>query len=198
MAGVVLCGGTSRRLGVDKSTLIVAGEPLYRRAARALAAIADPVVIASGGNRRLGATEWEEVDDGEHPGDGPVAGILAGLRASPHDLIAVVAVDLPFASVELLGALRARWQGEAALVPVDANGRPQPLHALYRRTAAPALSAYLGSGGRRVDGALEAIGAAFVDAADLVEPGRPWSFNLNAAGDITELRRFVRQLPVGD
>ena len=48
-AGIVLTGGRSRRLGVDKATLVLDGETLAQRAARHLEAVCAPVVEAGDG-----------------------------------------------------------------------------------------------------------------------------------------------------
>lgn len=44
-AGILLAAGGSRRLGRDKRLLQIGGETLLRRAARALAAVAEPAVV---------------------------------------------------------------------------------------------------------------------------------------------------------
>lgn len=137
LAGLVLCGGSGRRMGRDKALLDVEGQPLVVRAAARLAAVADPVLLAPGRTGRLGDLGYPEVGD-ELPDAGPVAGLAAGLAASPHPLMAVVAVDLPFASPTLLRLLATTWDGEDAVVPVTAHG-PEPLHAVYARSALPAI-----------------------------------------------------------
>ena len=51
-AGILLTGGRSRRLGVDKATLVLDGETLAQRAARRLGAVCEPVVEAGDGVER--------------------------------------------------------------------------------------------------------------------------------------------------
>jgi len=80
-------------MGTDKALLEMEdGGPLLLRVALRLAEVADPVMLASGSAGRLEAFGYPEVGD-EVPGAGPLAGIAAGLAASPHELTAVVAVD---------------------------------------------------------------------------------------------------------
>jgi len=43
-AGVLLTGGSSRRLGFDKATVMVGDETLAERAARVLSAVCSPVI----------------------------------------------------------------------------------------------------------------------------------------------------------
>lgn len=142
VAGVVLAGGRSRRMGSDKALLELDGVSLVERAARRLAAICSRVVVADGGRGVLDRVT--SVPDG--PGQGPVAGILGAAAAFPGTSLLVLACDLPRVPISLLGELATRTTSDWA-VP-RWRGRLEPLCALYR---APALEAL----GRRVaDGIL--------------------------------------------
>lgn len=185
MSGVVLAGGDSRRMGVDKATLRTAGgATAVEHAARVLeVACASPVVVATGTAGRLGPLPWAEVDDGPHRGDGPLAGLLAALRSSPAPVVAALAVDLPDASPELLGWLRAQWRaGDGAVVPVDPTGRPQPLHALYATATAGRLAERLAAGDRRVLRFVEAVGARLLTPPPELGAAAWWN-NRNEPGD---------------
>jgi molybdopterin-guanine dinucleotide biosynthesis protein A len=117
-------------MGVDKALLEIGGEPLVARAARLLSEVADPVVLAPGtvGRLRRDFGYLEIADD--RPGAGPLGGLAAALAASPHPLVAAVAVDMPFASPAVFGLLASLHDGEDAIVPVTASGL-EPLHAVY-------------------------------------------------------------------
>jgi molybdopterin-guanine dinucleotide biosynthesis protein A len=69
----------------------------------------------------------------------PLAGLVAGLAASRHDLVFACAADMPFASDErLLDALFKAIEGHDAAMPEQGEA-PQPLCSLWRRT--PSLAA---------------------------------------------------------
>lgn len=178
ISGVVLAGGASRRMGVDKATLRTAeGRTFVEHAAQVLeAAGAAPVAIASGTAGRLGPLAWAQLDDGPHRGDGPLAGLLAALQWSPAPVVAVLAVDLPEASAPLLRWLRAQWRpGDRALVPVDPGGRPQPLHALVATAAADLLEERLAGGDRRVLRFVDAAGARLLTPPAGLAAGAWWT-----------------------
>ena len=159
LAGAVLCGGASTRMGTDKAELVVDGERLVERAARRLATVADPVLIASGRGQRIGglAPEWLQVDDVVDDA-GPLAGIAATLTASPQPLVAVVAVDLVQLDAALLAWLASLWrEGDAAVVPRDEDGRIQPLHAVYATFAGPAFVAAVRAARFSVQDAVDAL-----------------------------------------
>jgi molybdopterin-guanine dinucleotide biosynthesis protein A len=184
ISGVVLAGGASRRMGVDKATLRTdAGLTFVEHAASVLgAAGARPVAIATGTAGRLGPLPWPEVDDGPHRGAGPLAGVLAALRWSPAPVVAVLAVDLPGASAPLLRWLASQWRhDDRALVPLDPTGRAQPLHALFATATADLLEHRLAAGDRRVLGFAEAAGARLLTPPADVDG--VWWTNRNRPGD---------------
>ncbi len=131
---VLLTGGTSRRMGVDKATLLVGGVPLAWRVARALAAVGGPVVEVG-----PGAVPWLPVAREEPPGGGPLAGLVAGwswlAAIGVEGPVVVAACDLPRLSTRTVRWLLER-PGSGSVVPV-LGGRPQPLCA---RWSGPALA----------------------------------------------------------
>ena len=190
LAGVVLAGGRSRRMGTDKALVAVGGRPLVARVAARLASVADPVILAPGTPGRLGdlGLGLAEVPDALSDA-GPLAGLVAGLRASPHELTAVAAVDLPFVSATLFALLAGLRADEDAVVPVDGEGRLQPVHAVYARAALPALEAALAAGQRRLTDAVAALRLRLVgpDEWEAVEPGGACFRNLNVPADLEGL-----------
>lgn len=178
MSGLVLAGGASRRMGRDKAMLELDGEPMVLRSARVLAGFCDEVLVASGDGRRLDSLGLRQVTD-VLPGAGPLAGIAAGLQAAANPLVAVVAVDMPDTDPGVFGRLAGMWAGEPAVVPV-VGGRPEPLHAIWARSAAPVLVAFLHGGGRAVTEALSLLGARLVD----LDGTMPFATNVNTPEDL--------------
>ncbi len=128
-------------MGRDKALVEFEGEPLVLRVARRLSEVAHPVLLAPGRPGRLGDLGYAEVADASEQA-GPLGGIVAGVAASPHDLIAVVATDMPFVSPSIFRLLAALHAEDDAIVPV-VGGNLEPLHAVYARSSLPALRAAL-------------------------------------------------------
>lgn len=156
LSGVLLAGGASRRMGRDKAWVQLAGEPLAVRVLRVLDEVCDEVAVASGDGRRLAALGRPQVRDADE-GAGPLAGLVAGLEAARHELVVVLAVDLPNAHAGVLRRLGRIWRGEPAVVP-DVDGRLQVLHAVWSRAASTPLRARLASGEPAVTAAARALG----------------------------------------
>ena len=137
-------------MGTDKALMEIEGQPLLRRVARRLAEVADPVLLAPGPDTGrlagVGGLEGLPMVADAAAGAGPLGAIVAGLRASPHRVLAVVAVDMPDLCPALLRAMGLGWRpGVDVRVPVTAAG-PQPLHAIWARGALPALEGALREG----------------------------------------------------
>ena len=79
--GVVLCGGQSRRMGRDKARLVLEGETLVSRAIRALDAVSDEVVLATGERPRYPESGRRCVLDSV-PDGGPLAGLAGRARSA--------------------------------------------------------------------------------------------------------------------
>jgi molybdopterin-guanine dinucleotide biosynthesis protein A len=153
LAGLLLTGGASRRLGTDKGQLVLAGETLAARAARSLSAVCGPVLEVGGGMSALPAIR-------ERPaGGGPLAAIAAGgaaLRERGHHGAAIVlAVDFPNVTEPLLELLR-DWPGEPTAVPSD-EGRLQVACARYGGDALLAAQSLVIGGVRALHALLDVV-----------------------------------------
>jgi molybdopterin-guanine dinucleotide biosynthesis protein A len=160
VAGAVLTGGSSRRMGRDKALADFAGRPLAAVAIDALrAAGADPVVTVGGDLAGLGRAGLVAIAD-LHPGEGPLGGIVTAMGWSPRPSTVVLSCDLPAVGerevAALVGALAARPEADVAAAEVD--GRPQYLAAAYRARAGRALSAAFAEGERAVRRAMTRCG----------------------------------------
>src|SRR5438105_2544862 len=84
-AGVLLTGGASRRMGLDKATLVVDGETFAQRAARVLTAACDPVIEVGSGVTVLPCAREEPLEIRVHgPGETP-APLVVTMRTPGTD-----------------------------------------------------------------------------------------------------------------
>ena len=151
------------------------------RAIARVTPIASTLILASGRNpvERRGAITVMDSGDAR----GPLAGIVAALQASPHQLCAAVAVDMPDIDTGLLLALAARCAGHDAAVPLSDRG-VEPLHAVYARSALSRLLTAVDSPDPSMRGGLRRLRVSYVVASSLgASPG--FARNLNTPGDVS-------------
>ena len=152
VAGLLLTGGASRRLGRDKATLVVHGERLADRGARVLGAVCAPVLEVGPGVSALPSVREEPA------GSGPLAALAAGgaeLSRRGHDDAALLrGVDLAFVDAPLLELL-ATWPGDGVVVPVR-DGRRQTCCARFGREALVTAAQLVARGERSLHALLDA------------------------------------------
>ncbi|MHA6532641.1 molybdenum cofactor guanylyltransferase [Paenibacillus sp. BAC0078] len=176
ITGVILAGGTSRRMGTDKALLLLAGKPLIAYTAARLSQIAATVVIACGEEEREAYRTFHlPMIPDRYPGLGPLAGLHAALMEAHTEWVVLLACDLPFASEGLLRhmlALIADGTAAQAIVPVTSEGKVQPLLALYHRSILPVLEEALKRNELRVMDFLAGLTVHYVHEGDYPEgPG---------------------------
>jgi molybdopterin-guanine dinucleotide biosynthesis protein A len=137
--GILLTGGSSRRMATDKSAIVWRGETFAARAARVLAQVCVPAVEVGAGVTALPSVREEP------PGAGPLAALVAGARAlAKPGPVVLLACDLPLVDVPLLQLL-ATWAGDRTVIPV-AGGRAQYACARYGSDAVARAQAALAAG----------------------------------------------------
>ncbi len=134
--GFILVGGESSRMGRDKSRLVFDGQTSVERITGALRPLTSRIRLV--GARAATDHALPNLPD-LRDGWGPLGGICTALRAAEAEWCAVVACDLPLVTAALLERLweftpEAEPPRHEAVVPIQNDGRPQPLCALYRRT----------------------------------------------------------------
>lgn len=153
VAGFVLAGGKSSRMGQDKAFAAWQGSALLNRALEAMQAVASSTRIV--GAKAKFASYGSVIED-IFAERGPLGGLHAALSTSEQELNLVLAVDLPFASPALLEFLIecAQDAGSMATVP-RLKGGWEPLCAVYRREFAQVAEGALKRGQNAVHRLLE-------------------------------------------
>ena len=155
VAGVVLAGGLSRRMGGgDKTLLTVAGEPMLQRVIdRLKPQVGNLVLNANGDPARFAAYGLPVVTDPIEGFAGPLAGVLAGLRWAGENTnarhVVSAAGDTPFFPRDLVAKLLDAAGGKDRIVLASSNGRAHPVIGLWPVSLADDLDAFLTAGETR-------------------------------------------------
>jgi molybdopterin-guanine dinucleotide biosynthesis protein A len=166
VAGWVLAGGQSRRMGRDKARLAVEGVTLLERIRIVMQQVSFPVEVI--------APKEAYVDLGivtlpdSRPHCGPLGGIETALERTTAEWNLVVACDMPYLTAGWLGGLIKKAQEMDAEVVCGWSPEKgaSPLCAVWRRGALPKVQAALDAGQRRVKDLLEILTVEYVSAED--------------------------------
>jgi molybdopterin-guanine dinucleotide biosynthesis protein A len=192
IAGVLLAGGQSRRMGGgDKALRPLGGQTLLDHViARARPQVAALVLNANGDPSRFARFGLPVVADSIADFAGPLAGILAGLdwaAANRPDcgLIASFATDAPFLPRDLVARLVEGMNREGAeLACAASGGQPHPVIGVWPvRLREELREAVVAEGVRKVDVWTARYRLAMVPFADEVIGVDPF-FNANRPEDL--------------
>ncbi len=169
--GVILAGGKSRRMGVDKAFLNIGREKMIRRVAGELRKIFKEILIC-GGTEEIGVQLGYKVVADIIKGGGPLSGIHAALQHMSYQRCLVVACDMPFVNAAMAQYLVKQAEGYDVAVPRHGI-HLQPLFAVYDRDCLPA-----------VEKSLKAFKYKIADLYQLVRVNYVREENLRALADI--------------
>jgi molybdopterin-guanine dinucleotide biosynthesis protein A len=204
-AGIILAGGKSRRMGIDKAFVAFEGQMLIERVLDALKQVCGEIVIVADDREAYARFGWRVVPD-TLPDFGPLAGLHAGLSAMRAELGVVVAVDMPFLNPLLLRAMLAAAAGWDAVIPAlspdlsaDAVQRQRakdldihPLHAVYRRACLPPIRAAIDRDQRRLNAFFADVRVRYFGADELRahDPDLRSLMNVNTPDDLKQAGRM--------
>lgn len=194
--GFILAGGRSSRMGRDKASLSVGGQTFVERVLSALTPLTTSVRLVGNHPDQL-PTNLEKVPD-VFENWGALGGLHAALAAAHSEWTIIVACDLPFVTSELFAYL-ARLRGNSdAVAPIQLDGRPQPLCALYRvNPCLQRASDLIESGERRPIALLQSVKTRWVKFDELSNLDGSGHFfdNINTPDDFVRATAKERQVP---
>jgi molybdopterin-guanine dinucleotide biosynthesis protein A len=182
IAAFILAGGESRRMGTDKSQLMLHGKSFVEHVAAALAKISEITVV---GKPATHSTKLRQVPD-VHPNWGALGGVHTALASTEAAWCLIVACDFPFVTAELFYRLASLREGYEAVAPVQSDGIPQPLCALYQtKQCLVRAEELINSGERKPVALLQSVQTRWVPFAEIEDlPGAERFFeNINTAAD---------------
>lgn len=212
---IILAGGLSSRMGQPKALLPwVNGESLISHALRkGLDADVADVLISIGDDEQLrDAIQTHIIDTLSNDEKekvsivrdivkrcGPLGGLYSALAVGPSSAYAVMAVDMPFMSMDLYydWLYQVNHNNWTALVPMSGTGKLEPMAGIYKPHIASLLPTVLASEDVSLHHALDTIG--HVETIDAVDYGWELS-NVNHYDDYQWARALAenefRRVPI--
>ena len=141
---VLLAGGSSRRMGRDKATIVFWGEPLWQRQIGLLRDLHPEKIFVS---VREGPP-WLPIDTelllDEPPSRGPLGGLTRALEQMQTSHLLALAVDMPFMTSEQMRVVWGQATQGCGVLPMIGD-RAEPLAAIYPQEAGSEFAAALAS-----------------------------------------------------
>jgi molybdopterin-guanine dinucleotide biosynthesis protein A len=147
---IILAGGSSGRMGTDKSLLPIKSKPIVEHICEQLCDSFEQILISANEVDKLAFLGFEVVTD-RQTGQGPLMGIASALEASENELNFVVACDIPDIDLKFVKRLLTEAQEADIVIPTaDGNEKLEPLFAVYRKSTLGVINEVLSSGGRKI------------------------------------------------
>jgi len=205
VAGVLMAGGLSRRMGGgDKCLRPLAGRPILAHIVeRVRPQVGALLLNANGDPGRFEAFGLPVAADVVEGFAGPLAGVLTGLEwAEKHvpgcRFVASFACDAPFLPLDLVARLLAAVEAEGAdLACASSKGRAHPVFGLWPLALKDELARAMGAEEvRKVDVWTARYRLATVEFAEIDTPAGPLDpfFNTNRPDDLAEAEGFAGAL----
>jgi molybdenum cofactor guanylyltransferase len=189
VAGIVLCGGRSSRMGRPKAWLPFGDELMLQRVVRILRKAVDPVVVVAAPGQDVPPLPSDiEIVRDEIEGKGPLGGLAAGLAAleGKCDAAYLSSCDVPFLQVKFVRRVISFLTSDARL-PVPDIAVPRvsdyfhPLAAAYRVAVLPRVRDLLAADRLRPVFLFDAVPTRMIEKEDLadIDPEFRSLLNLN-------------------
>lgn len=204
IAGIVLSGGLSSRMGGgDKGLLQLGQRSMLSRVLERLSPQVDAVAISANSHPSLFSSfDLPVIPDLGAQRDGPLAGILACMewaaRTNSGTRLVSVAVDTPFFPKELVSAFSQALSNEKGKIAVaSSRGRQHPVFALWDVELRHDLATFMKAGKSLSVMAFikrhGMVGCEFPDFALAGETMDPF-FNVNTPEDLATAEHYAKAL----
>ncbi len=198
---IVLCGGLSTRMGFDKGSMIFDDKPMIIHVLESLIKVADEIllVLRDETQCKLYKKLLKDYKFMETPGfklltdierdQGPLGGILTGLKNIGTNKAMVVPCDSPFISnsfISQMFEISEEYEYFNSFVPIWPDGNMEPLHAIYPRNSCKIIEELLKEDQKNVKTLIKRLNVKFVEIEDLDISNKNF-LNLNCQDDISKV-----------
>ena len=174
---IVLAGGGSRRMKQIKAVLPAPDKPLIQHVLNQVESLFDEVLISVSKGQKFDFLPYPLVED-ETEGIGPIAGILAGLKAATHDTCAIIACDIPDVDPAFLANMLDEARANEIVVPLSGEMKYEPLLAVYKKSVIPKIESLISAGNFSILSLYQKCRTRILKLTDI-----PWIRNLNTPED---------------
>jgi molybdopterin-guanine dinucleotide biosynthesis protein A len=184
LSAILLVGGQSRRMGVDKATIVIAGKPLWERQLGVLSELRPEALWLSARIAPPWCPPEVEVLEDKLPSCGPLSGVAAGLRRLQTSHLLVLAIDLPQMTTEHLRKLWSLARPGIGIIPSHGDYF-EPLCAIYPAEALAVAETALRSEDLSLQNfARNLLSKSQAQVYEITPEERPLYLNMNTPADL--------------
>ncbi len=184
---IILAGGKSSRMSIDKKFLKIEGSLLLDRVISNVSSLFGNILISTSEDINYKHKNVTVVRD-TFRNRGPLAGILSGLKESINEKNFVIAVDIPDISGELVSELYSFTDKYEIVAPRSSKGKIEPLFGFYMKSILPRLEKNLSRGKNKVIDIYQHTKFKIVDMES-----SDWFFNLNTESDLYDYISHLKE-----
>ena len=141
ITGIILSGGKSKRMGVNKSLLKIGNKSLIGIINGLLSDSLDDIILSTNEPQLYKFLKLKSYKD-IYPNKGPLSGIHSGLINSKTDKNFVISCDMPFMTSEMIEYL-VNYKCNKPIIVTKAEGFVQQLCGLYDKSCLPIIEKIL-------------------------------------------------------
>jgi molybdenum cofactor guanylyltransferase len=141
--GIILCGGQSKRMGVNKGLLKLGDLTITEHVINALNPICGEIIL-SVNNQDFDFLPYRKVIDKIH-GKGPISGFYSSLSESNTDENIIISCDTPFITDYFLNLLLSNSNGFEIVLPVY-NSWVQAMTGYFKKSILPVIQSQMRKG----------------------------------------------------
>ncbi len=182
---IILAGGKSRRMSIDKKYLKIEGSFLIDRVISNASDLFENILISTSEYIISEHKNIKIVRD-IYMNRGPLAGIFTGLKNSTNENNFIIAADVPEISRELISELYSFTEKYEIVVPRSDENKLEPLFGFYKRSIIPNLEENLSKGNNKV---IEIYEHSLFKIVDMKRSDR--LFNLNTESDLSSYLSYL-------
>ncbi|MCC6803963.1 MAG: molybdenum cofactor guanylyltransferase [Anaerolineae bacterium] len=195
VTAVILAGGRSRRMGTDKSFVLLDGKPLIQHVIERVSALNTRLMLITNAPDKYTQFNIPSFRD-IIPDLGALGGLYTALHHCPTPYAVCVACDMPFVNPTLLQHLvdlRDRYQAVAPRI----SGQIEGLHAVYSRSCLDVIQQQIDRNQLRLGDLFAHLNARYLDDAQVrtLDPELRSFVNLNTPDHLNQAQRRSNASP---
>ena len=182
-------------MGTNKAFVEVGGKPIIERILGQVKDLGEELLIVANEPEAYAHLGLPVVPD-LIPSKGPLGGLYTAILASQGEHTLVVSCDQPFLNRDLLRYLIGLRAGYDVVVPLNRDGYPQSMYAIYGKRCAEPIRHRIEADQLKVIGFFPEVRVREVAGPEIdqFDPERVSFFNVNTPADLIEAQRLAARL----